>query len=254
MDHAFRDHLAHGRQKQAATWLVRHHAPEVRGLCVAMCGNEGEDLAQEVFIRAFGALEGFRGEASTRTWILAIARNRCLDHLRRQQRAPVELEEEVDPEGPLDDSPLPSWMVQDRDEVRRALDALAEVPRAMVQLRFVHGLDYAELGGVFGIKPGTARMRISRALARMRLELEPPAEAISLCLDDSEDLEAAIEPPAAGAAPPAPAPSRSRFGGLRRRSATRRLSDFGQVLATLDASKGRYEARLVALTRALPEG
>lgn len=267
MDQAFRDHLRRDDIRGAGAWLVRHHAAEVRGLCVAMCGLEGEDLAQDVFIKAFAAMAGFRGEASSRTWLLAIARNRCLDHLRRQQRAPVELEDEFDVEGPVDDAPLPSWMVANRDEVRRALDVLAEVPRAMIQLRFVHGLDYGELSGVFGIAPGTARMRVSRALARMRLELAPPPmeAAESLCLYEPE-MDAQIQdagvfggaPPAAAPAalPPAPAPppTRSRSRRILGRPTPPPQPEFSRVLVALTLPTGRYEARLVELTRALPSG
>jgi len=255
MDPAFRDHLLNGRRQAAAKWLVRHHSAEVHGFCVAMVGNEGEDLAQDVFVKAFGAMDAFRGDASTRTWILAIARNHCLDHLRRQSRAPVELPDEPDTEGPLDDAPLPDWMVQDRHEVRRALSALSEVPRAMVRLRFVHGLDYQELAGVFDIKPGTARMRISRALARMRLELDPPMAADVACLDADALDELAPEEmaPRAGAAPPLPAapppaPSGGVFGGLRRRSRAQRPPAFAQVLGALGLPSAGFVEGLVAAT------
>ncbi len=236
MDQAFRDHLKRGDRKAAGTWLVRHHAPEVRGLCCAMAGSEGEDLAQDVFIKAFAGLPEFRGEASARTWILAIARNRCLDHLRRLQRAPVELDDQVDLEGPIDDSPLPSWMVQNRDAVRRALDVLGEVPRAMIQLRFVHGLDYGELGEVFGIRSGTARMRVSRALARMRLEFAPPMEAVCLCAESEEA-------PVGGA--PAAAPVSVQHS--RRAYRPPPLPDFAGVLQELSGSSGDFEASLIGL-------
>src|SRR6186713_3237593 len=89
--HAELAHLiARGDRKHAASLLVRDHAPAVFALCRAMVRDPrlAEDLSQDAFARAFGALDGFRGEASPRTWLLKIARNRCLDHLDRERRAP----------------------------------------------------------------------------------------------------------------------------------------------------------------------
>jgi hypothetical protein len=66
---------------------------------------------------------------------------------------------------------MPSDLLERRDEVEAALADLSEGDRALVVLRFRHGLDYSELALTFGIKEGTARMRLSRALARMRTTL-----------------------------------------------------------------------------------
>ena len=83
--------IARGDRRRAASLLVQHHAPAVFALCRAMVRDAqlAEDLSQDAFARAFGALDGFRGEASPRTWLLAIARNRCLDHLDRTRRTPA---------------------------------------------------------------------------------------------------------------------------------------------------------------------
>jgi RNA polymerase sigma-70 factor, ECF subfamily len=133
-----------------------------------------EDLAQEAFGRAFVGLRGFRREASSRTWILSIARNLCIDHLRAQRREPSTggRLEGSEPDHQPDDSPLPSDLVARRHQLKAALDGLAEVDRALVVLRYRHGLEYLELAEVFGLRAGTIRMRLSRALARMRAELE----------------------------------------------------------------------------------
>ncbi|MFT5355470.1 MAG: RNA polymerase sigma-70 factor (ECF subfamily) [Polyangiales bacterium] len=158
----------------AALYLVSQHADEVLGLCRAMVRDEAtaEDLSQDVFGRAFSALADFRGEASSRTWILRIARNRCIDHLRLVQRDLHD--EEISPEEAAAPEPRVDDLLAARGQVRIGLAALEENERALVMLRFGHGLGYNELAATFGLSEGSTRMRISRAVAKMRQALQPP--------------------------------------------------------------------------------
>jgi len=257
IDAEFHAFLDAGDLRQAGTWLVKRHAPDVLGLCGAMIRDPttAEDLTQDVFGKAFSGLGGYRREASSRTWLLAIARNRCIDHLRALRRdpwrgAPPD-EASADPDRVPDVAPLPTELLTSRAQVEAALDELVEGERALVVLRYRHGLDYRELAHVFGIRPGTLRMRLSRALNKMRLALERAAgELRSLAQDEDEDRAlassfAAMEAPMAedlgdlealgdlenieeaalaGAAPPpasaaAPAPARRRAAKAQRLSA-----------------------------------
>ena len=167
-------------------------------LCRAMVRDleAAEDLTQEVFGRAFIGLRSFHGEASTRSWLLTIARNRCIDHLRRQSRESqaARLEDSA-PDHRLDDSPLPADLVARRHQVKNALNALGEIERALVVLHFRHGLDHEELTEVFGLRDGTVGARLSRAVARIRATLEQPAEEPASAarrlepLDTEEELD-----------------------------------------------------------------
>ncbi len=188
-----------GDLRGAGTWLVKRYAHEVHGLCSAMIRDRltAEDLAQDVFSRAFSALPSYRREASSRTWLLAIARNRCIDHLRSQGRAPFS---DVEPSDAPDESPLTSELLSHRADVLRALAALDEGERALVILRYRHGLSYDELANVFGLRAGATRMRVSRALSRMRAALER--------VEPLEELAAREALPAPRA--PAPLPSAGR--------------------------------------------
>ncbi|MCB9714383.1 MAG: sigma-70 family RNA polymerase sigma factor [Myxococcales bacterium] len=168
--------LEQGDVRGAARWLVLEHGAEVLGLCRAMVRDPAtaEDLAQDAFGRAFTGLASYRGEASPRTWLLAIARNRCIDHLRRRKARPWGIDDEVDAEEAPDEQPLPSSWLTNRTLVERGLRVLDESQRALVVLRFQHELGYDELAEAFGLRPGTVRMRVSRALAVMREALEEP--------------------------------------------------------------------------------
>ncbi len=212
-------YLAQGDLRAAGSWLVDRHARDVIGLCRAMVRprDTADDLAQDTFSAAFAALKGFRRDASARTWLLSIARNRCIDHLRRERRAPFD---DWDSDAGADDhahpGPLPPEVLLTRDDVSAALGRLGESERALVVLRFRHGLDYPELAEVFGVRQGTVRMRLSRALAAMRQELEarelPAAQAAEL---DAVAFGAAAETKAA------PRPARGRASLPRSAPATR---------------------------------
>jgi RNA polymerase sigma-70 factor, ECF subfamily len=194
LDTKFYAYLDAGDLRQAGTWLVQRHARDVLGLCGAMVRDPttAEDLTQDVFGKAFTALGQYRREASSRTWLLAIARNRCIDHLRALQRdpwrgAPPD-DASADPDRVPDAAPLPAELLTSRAQVEAALDELVEGERALVVLRYRHGLDYRELAHVFGIRPGTLRMRLSRALSRMRAALERASGELH-CFEE-EDAEA----------------------------------------------------------------
>jgi len=163
-----------------------------------------EDLTQEVFGRAFAGLTAFRGEASPRTWLLAIARNRCIDHLRSLRCEPwrgAAPDSAADPDEQPDDRPLAPDLISRRAEVASALSQLTEGERAIVILRFRHGLEYSELADVFDLREGTVRMRMSRALARMRRALQPTMLGLR---------------PLEQVAPPAAAPQPASTGEIER--------------------------------------
>lgn len=170
---AFTQALHLGNHREAGEWLAQNLAGDVFGLCFAIVQNPAvaEDLAQEVFAKAFTGLDGFRGDASPRTWLLAITRNRCIDHLRKQKRWSAFIDGD-DPEEVAEEVSLPNNILSRRAELEDALLSLSENERALIVLRFRQGLSYEELATAFGLKPGTARMRISRALGKMRDLLE----------------------------------------------------------------------------------
>lgn len=204
----FRRALDAGDRRAAAAWLVRTFANDVHGLCRALVRDpaNAEDLTQDTFHKALAGLSDFRGDSSARTWLLAIARHRCVDHLRRQGRRPDPVGPDHESSEPIDDAPLTSDLLSDRSAVKVALSTLDESSRALVVLRFHHGLGYPELAEAYGLKQGAVRMRISRALAAMRAVLQPPVAAAGPELERAyrEGKPTAI-PPRSRAAPPAPA-------------------------------------------------
>ncbi len=143
---------------------------------------EAEDVAQDVFVKAGRALDGFRGDSSLSTWIYRIATNAATDHIRKYaSRQGLEIPEAAPdddaPAGeamPDDDLPVPDSLLirKDMNEcIRGIVDGLPENYRAVLVLSDLEGLTNAEIAGVAGISLDTVKIRLHRARARLRKEL-----------------------------------------------------------------------------------
>jgi RNA polymerase sigma-70 factor (ECF subfamily) len=134
--------------------LIRATQADVWRFC-AHLGDPGDadDLTQEVYLRAIRALPRFRGDASIRTWLLAIARRSVADHIRAQQRRRSAAPAAAPNASPPDD----------RVVLRAVINGLPEDRRSAFVLTQVLGLSYAEAAEVSGCPVGTIRSRVARA-------------------------------------------------------------------------------------------
>jgi RNA polymerase sigma-70 factor, ECF subfamily len=140
--------------------FIRATQAEVWRLCAAIVDSgSADDLAQEVYLRAFRALPAFEARSSARTWLLGIARRTCADHLRvvvRRRRLEQRLAAEAMVATPT---------AQPSDGYGPA-DLIASLPaerRSAFVLTQLLGLSYAEAAEVEGVPIGTIRSRVARA-------------------------------------------------------------------------------------------
>ena len=129
---------------------------------------------QDAFLKAYGALDRFRSEAPFRPWVLRIvaneAKNRRRSSGRREQLALRVAEDR--PSG--DAAPSPEAVVLQRAASERLLRAVSELPerdRLVIAYRYFAELPEAEMATVLGVRPGTVKSRLSRALSRLRERL-----------------------------------------------------------------------------------
>ena len=161
--------------REAFDELVRRHQVSIVNLARALTNGsaDAEDLAQEVFLRVWRSLQGFRGDSTFRTWLHRVAVNVIHTHhgrvsrLRRLfQAAPAEPAE--DPiESAADPIDVESDVVM-RDAIDRALATLPDELRVAITLRDVQGLDYKEIAGVLDVPIGTVESRIFRGRQRLK--------------------------------------------------------------------------------------
>jgi RNA polymerase sigma-70 factor (ECF subfamily) len=162
--------------------LVQRYAASVTNLALRVVRDrdDADDVAQETFIKAHGALRRYDPTYPFRVWLFRIAYNAAIDHVRRRRpgmvstSAPRRIGGE-DVEWELVDEttagPHEAALVRDR---RAALDrAIEELPpalRAAIVLRHVEDLSYEEIAATLGVPLGTVKIRIHRgreALARI---------------------------------------------------------------------------------------
>ena len=163
------------RDPDAFVEMVLHYDRPLRALVFRLMGSreQMDDVLQDVYLRAFRALPGFRGEAASGTWLYRIAYNVCIDELRRSHRQPrVPLEEYFDEPDPGAD---PGDLASMRGDLAGALAGLPVDQRAAVLLVDAHGFDYARAGEILGVPPGTVGSRVSRGRAALRRSLGTPS-------------------------------------------------------------------------------
>jgi RNA polymerase sigma-70 factor, ECF subfamily len=137
---------------------------------------DAEDLSQTALWTVYKSRGQFRGDGSFDAWIYSIARNVARDEWRRQGRA---REEEPLSETIPDEVASAATQATDRQELRRALDALAKLPagmRACLLLHVQKGLSYREIGKRLSLAVPTVKVQIWNARKRMRslMEESPP--------------------------------------------------------------------------------
>jgi len=162
--------------KLAIEILITLYGDYIYGYCRRILGNhaEADDVSQTVFAQAFQGMKALSGVHSVRAWLRAIARNRCLDHMKALRRAPEILSD--DDLAVAADRHLANSVTDNDPRIRKALDECLDCldarSRALLVLRFHDELSYDEIGKLTSDKPGALRVRLARALPILRRCLE----------------------------------------------------------------------------------
>jgi RNA polymerase sigma-70 factor, ECF subfamily len=145
-----------------------------------MLGDEdAQDASQEVWVRVWRNIKGFRGESAFSTWLYRITLNTCLSLRRRessrQQQQSSEYSDELpylpEPPGGEADPEALTLSEERKEEIQAALGHVRAEHRAALVLRHMEGLSYAEIGEVMGVPDGTAKGWVSRGRAAMLIAL-----------------------------------------------------------------------------------
>ena len=168
--------------EEAGAAFVRRYQRRVFGLARSIVGDRAvaEDLAQEAFVRAWRHASSYdprRG--SVNAWLLTITRNVALDARRARRIDPVEPDVAGRLEQALGWDGNPAGLVELRDETRRVMSALRQLPelqrRALV-LAAMFGRTAHEVSEIEGVPLGTAKTRIRAGLLKLKDELAATRE------------------------------------------------------------------------------
>lgn len=160
-------------EELAADELVRRHAIALGRFLYAngTPESEVEDLVQEAFFRAFRAAEGWRREASFKSWLFRIAANLNRDRFRRQRgREMVSIEDHDLPDG--SDPEAESGANDMERRMMAELERLPKLQRQVFLLRAQQGMEYAQISATLGTTPGAARVHYHHAVKRLREKIQ----------------------------------------------------------------------------------
>jgi len=149
--------------------LVRRHQGKVRALLLRLCGDRSlaDDLAQEVFLRAYRGLVGFEGRSSFGTWVYRISYNVYLNH-RTRTRSYAALPEDYDARAAAPDDALSAPRADLRRDLEAAIAELPERYRAVIVLYYLQEVSYPEIAEILELPLGTVKTHLHRAKRMLR--------------------------------------------------------------------------------------
>lgn len=161
--------------------LYEVSSPTLFGVALRILNKreQAEDVLQEVFVNIWNRAESYSAHASQpMTWMTAIVRNRCLDHLRSGHRHLAESLDDEEGAGAdelVDDKPSALSLLEQASEalqVKGCMDSIEGNQRQSVALAFYQGMSHAEVAAHLGAPIGSVKAWIRRGLARMKHCLE----------------------------------------------------------------------------------
>jgi RNA polymerase sigma-70 factor (ECF subfamily) len=162
--------------------LAERYARRIYLLAFHYCRNaqDAEDLSQEVWLKAYQALAGFRSDSSFYTWLRRITINSFLNHqrastFRRQGQTSVAELIDAGSESLLESHATSPETIYNKVLFESVMSALADLTpsqRLMFLLRHYEGMSYDEIAGVMNCSAGTVKKAVSRAIAKLRVKLE----------------------------------------------------------------------------------
>ena len=159
-------------EEAAGSALVRRHTDALaRFLAASGAGEDLEDLVQETFFRAFRKLDGFRGTAAFRTWLMAIGSNALKDMRRRHKAVVLPIDERDVPDGGAD----PHDGAVERDLLARLQEQVSRLPpkqRDVFLMRAQQGAEYDEIAKALNTSVGAARVHYHQAVKRLKAVLQ----------------------------------------------------------------------------------
>jgi len=161
---------------EAERALYERHVDRVFRLAFRMTGDEvlAKDLTQDAFVRAFDRIDGFRGESSLATWLHSVTASVVLNGLRKVRRI---RERERDLEAARSLSGSERRTEPDlRERLTAAIAGLPDGYRTVFVMHDVEGYTHQEIAAALGVAEGTSKAQLSRARAKLRVELADFAE------------------------------------------------------------------------------
>ena len=179
--------------QQAFEALVKRYSTPLFNFICRFLGDYDQacDISQQVFLQLYLSLSTLRTGDPLKAWLFQVARNRCLDELRRKhaihfsELESVSDEDELSPLAAMPDtSPLPEELAERHDlqeRLQQAIEALPPKFRSVVLLRYAGQLSFSEIGQVLNMPEATAKTYFQRAKPLLRTALSTQVQSAPTC-------------------------------------------------------------------------
>jgi RNA polymerase sigma-70 factor (ECF subfamily) len=171
------------RDLDAYAELMQRYQRRIYALVYNMTGNneDTEDLIQDIFLKAYSALEKFQGKSSFYTWVYRIAVNRTINFVKKRKKRQAASLNDVDSGIERDEAyvELSSRSTPFRDarnseifeKLNAALQKLSEKHRAVVVMHDIEGIPHDRIAEIIGVSSGTVRSRLFYARRQLQADL-----------------------------------------------------------------------------------
>lgn len=166
----------HSRIYWAARRMVKNH-------------EDADDIAQEVFVRAYAALPSFRGESGIYTWLYRIAINLSINHLRKQKvRKLMDISDYIPFLGK--DADQDKGMIHDENVslIERAIETLPEKQRAVFIMRYYDEMPYEQISAILGTSVGGLKANFHHAVKKVASYVKSHHGSVNLAHLEGENI------------------------------------------------------------------
>lgn len=170
--------------RAALSTLLERHQQRLYNIVLRMLGKpeDAADVTQEALLKVATRINDFHRRSSLGTWMVRIAMNLALTHLRRQRAQPPVSLDAAAADGALPlkaamaetREPAPAKIVENREQAARVLSALGRLDedmRAVLTLRDIDAMSYEDIASVLGVPVGTVKSRLFRGRLALRQEM-----------------------------------------------------------------------------------
>lgn len=169
------ERIRNGDSEAFSVLVDRYQGPLLRFLGNMLQDRDAaQDVAQETFVKAFLAIKQYQGryDASFSSWLFTIARNSCLDAIRKRKRKAELFQEENDDLAEYQDETTPAERHSTGRMLERALNQLGVKHKMAFELVLVEGFTYEEAADIMQASPGTIRSRVHHARNKLKEKLQ----------------------------------------------------------------------------------
>jgi len=158
--------------REAAAWLYHRHIDKVHRICyrIVLDPSQVQDCVQEVWLKVFRSLDGFRSGRSFTAWLNTVTANTAIDYYRKyvRQRNHHEAHQEYVETSTTNERPDEAHI---QKQIQTVLDEISVNQRAAFTLRYFEDMPTTEIARTLGCAEGTVRVHIRRALLALRERL-----------------------------------------------------------------------------------